>query len=170
MGGVIRILGVDPGLRRSGWGVIEAEGSRLRAVACGAAASDPAATLAQRIKEIFMQIRDIIECYAPDEAAVEKTFVNRNPASALALGHARGVALLAPAMSGIPIAEYAPNEVKKSVVGVGHAGKGQIEAMVRVLLPAARPQNADAADALAVAICHAHHAQSGRACLRARAS
>ncbi|GAB4520131.1 MAG: hypothetical protein Tsb0010_04410 [Parvularculaceae bacterium] len=170
MSGVIRIVGIDPGLRRTGWGVIEAEGARLRAVACGAAVSTATADLACRIRELFVQITEIIARYGPAEAAVEKTFVNRNPASALALGHARAAALLAPAMGDIPIAEYAPNEVKKSVVGVGHADKAQVQAMLRVLLPAAKPANADAADALAVAICHAHRLQSAGAIYRRRAS
>jgi crossover junction endodeoxyribonuclease RuvC len=152
----VRILGVDPGLNRTGWGVIESEGNRLRHVADGRIATDPALPLYVRLSTIYGELAKLIVTWKPDEAAVEEVFVNRNPGSTLKLGMARGVALLAPSMAGMPVAEYAANLVKKSVVGAGHADKNQIAMMVRVLLPGA-VATADAADALAVAICHAHH-------------
>ena len=154
---VIRLLGLDPGLRRSGWGVIEIEGSRLTHIASGAVTSDASATLAERLSQLFTALTGIIETHLPDEAAVEETFVNKNPASTLKLGQARGAVMLAPAQLGIPVAEYAANLIKKSLVGNGHADKKQVQAMINILLPGAKPQTADAADALAVAICHAHH-------------
>jgi crossover junction endodeoxyribonuclease RuvC len=154
---VIRLLGLDPGLRRSGWGIIEIEGSRLVHVASGSVTSDASATLAERLSQLFTALTDIIETHRPDEAAVEETFVNKNPASALKLGQARGAVMLAPAQLGIPVAEYAANLIKKSLVGNGHADKNQVQAMINILLPGAKPETADAADALAVAICHAHH-------------
>ena len=154
---VIRLLGLDPGLRRSGWGIIEIEGSRLVHVASGSVTSDASATLAERLSQLFTALTDIIETHRPDEAAVEETFVNKNPASALKLGQARGAVMLAPAQLGIPVAEYAANLIKKSLVGNGHADKNQVQAMLNILLPGAKPETADAADALAVAICHAHH-------------
>jgi crossover junction endodeoxyribonuclease RuvC len=156
-----RILGIDPGLNRTGWGVIETEGNRLRHIAHGVATSDPADPLAHRLSALYADLAKLIVVWSPDEAAVEEVFVNRNPASTLKLGMARGVALLAPAMAGLPVAEYAANLVKKSVVGTGHADKAQIAMMVRVLLPGVLA-GADAADALAVAICHAHHRISPR--------
>lgn len=157
---VIRILGLDPGLRRTGWGVIECAGSRLTYIASGAVTSTPSETLAYRLRELFEGISGIIASFQPGEAAVEETFVNENPRSTLKLGQARGMALLAPAMQGIAVAEYTPNLIKKSVVGSGHAEKHQIEAMIGYLLPKAKPDSADAADALAIAICHAHHRSS----------
>ncbi len=153
----IRILGIDPGLRRTGWGVVEAAGSRLVFVACGVIQPDDTLALAHRLAALHHALAGIIAAHRPDEAAVEETFVNVNPASTLKLGQARGVALLAPAQAGLPVGEYAANLVKKSVVGAGHADKRQIQAMIRVLLPAASTTSADAADALAVAITHAHH-------------
>lgn len=153
----IRIIGIDPGLRRTGWGVIDAEGSRLVFVGCGVITSDDGAPLAVRLAALYDALDAVISTHSPDEAAVEETFVNSNPASTLKLGQARGIALLAPARSGIMVAEYAANLVKKSLVGAGHADKRQIQAMIRVLLPAAAVSGADAADALAVAITHAHH-------------
>ncbi|MFZ5608589.1 MAG: crossover junction endodeoxyribonuclease RuvC [Pseudomonadota bacterium] len=152
-----RLLGLDPGLQRTGWGVIESDGRRLRHLANGTIASTPAATLAQRLVELYDGLTAVIEAWHPHAAAVEETFVNKNPVSTLKLGQARGVALLAPALGGIPVAEYAPNHVKKAVVGAGHAHKDQIHAMVRMLLPGVDIASADAADALAVAICHAHN-------------
>lgn len=154
---VIRLLGLDPGLRRSGWGIIEIEGSRLVHIASGAVTSDASSTLAERLSQLFTALTGIIETYRPDEAAVEETFVNKNPASTLKLGQARGAVMLAPAQLGIPVAEYAANLIKKSLVGNGHADKNQVQAMINILLPGAKPESADAADALAVAICHAHH-------------
>lgn len=153
----IRILGIDPGLRNTGWGVVESDGSRLAYIACGTVRSDAGETLPERLRQLMQGLAEVISAHAPHEAAVEETFVNRDPQSALKLGQARGVALLAPAMAGVPVAEYAANLVKKTVVGAGHAEKAQVAMMVRVLLPKSELKSADAADALAVAICHAQH-------------
>jgi len=154
----LRLIGLDPGLRRTGWGVIDMAGQRLTYVADGVVTSDETGTLADRLSELFDGLGNILREWMPDEAAVEETFVNKNPVSTLKLGMARGVVLLAPAKHGIPVAEYAPNQVKKSIVGVGHADKAQVQMMVRHLLPGAKATKADAADALAIAICHAHFA------------
>ncbi len=159
----MRILGLDPGLRRTGWGVLDAAGNRLHHVANGVVAPDPGSDLADRLRHLHDGVVRLIGEWAPDAAAIEEIFVNRNPGSTLRLGQARGVVMLAPAMAGIAVHEYAANAVKKSVVGVGHADKEQVQAMVRMLLPAAAPASADAADALAVAICHAHHAATAAA-------
>lgn len=156
----VRILGIDPGLRRTGWGVIDVEGNRLMYVACGSVSSDDKAALADRLVTIHTGLVRVVDEFRPAEAAVEATFVNKDGASTLKLGQARGVAMLAPAMAGIPVAEYAPNQVKKTVVGAGHADKNQIRVMLGMLLPKADPKTADAADALAIAITHAHHRQS----------
>ena len=153
----IRLLGLDPGLRATGWGVIEADGNRLAHVADGAVRPPIDLSLAERLAALHAALARVIDAYRPDEAAVEETFVNRNPASALRLGQARGVVLLAPAEAGLPVAEYPANLVKKSIVGAGHADKVQIAAMVRALLAVPGVSSADAGDALAVAICHAHH-------------
>lgn len=152
-----RILGIDPGLRHMGWGVIGVEGSRLSFVACGAIHSDSGLSLADRLRRLYEGLVEVIALHGPDEAAVEETFVNRDPQSALKLGQARGIALLAPAVAGLPVAEYAANLVKKSIAGTGHAEKQQIAAMLKILLPRSEAASADAADALAVAITHAHH-------------
>ena len=159
----MRLIGLDPGLRHTGWGVIETSGNRLRHVADGVVHSRDGRPLAERLVDLFRQLNDILAGYAPEAAAVEETFVNKNPASTLKLGVARGVVLLAPAERGIPVFEYSANLIKKSVVGVGHADKQQVEMMVRRLLPGASLESPDAADALAVAICHAHHAATERA-------
>jgi crossover junction endodeoxyribonuclease RuvC len=150
-------LWVSTGLQHTGWGVIDAEGSRLSYVAGGVISSTTSGALAYRLVEIHDGLRAVIDRWQPSEAAVEETFVNKNPTSTLKLGLARGVALLTPALFGLRVAEYPANLVKKSVVGAGHANKEQVQKMVRVLLPASSAQSADAADALAVAICHAHH-------------
>jgi crossover junction endodeoxyribonuclease RuvC len=155
-----RIIGIDPGLRRTGWGVIECEGTKLIFVACGSVNSDERESLSERLAFIHRGITEVIERYAPHEAAVEETFVNADPRTALKLGQARGIALLVPAQAGLRVAEYAPNLVKKTVVGAGRAEKAQIRLMIRVLMPKADPQTDDAADALAIAVCHAHHRQS----------
>jgi crossover junction endodeoxyribonuclease RuvC len=152
-----RIIGLDPGLRNTGWGVIEIEGSRLVYVADGSVHSDAVATLAARLLQIHSQVLDILKEYAPDEAAIEETFVNTDARATLKLGQARGVVMLAPASLKIPVSEYAPNTIKKSVVGAGHAEKGQVKHMVKMLLPKAVMKSADSVDALAIAICHAHH-------------
>ena len=153
----IRILGIDPGLRRTGWGVIDILGNRLTFVACGTVTSDDKKTLAERLAEIHRGLTAVVESHRPDEAAVEHTFINKDPTATLKLGQARGIAMLVPALAGLPVAEYEPNKVKKSVVGAGHADKTQIHMMIGVLLPKAEPKTADAADALAIAITHAHH-------------
>jgi crossover junction endodeoxyribonuclease RuvC len=156
----VRILGIDPGLRRTGWGIIESEGNRLIFVACGSVEPPNDLSLAERLLAIHEGLAAVLGSYKPAEAAVEQTFVNKDGVATLKLGQARGVAMLAPAMFGISVAEYAPNQVKKTVVGAGHADKNQIRVMLGVLLPKADPKSADAADALAVAITHAHHRQS----------
>jgi crossover junction endodeoxyribonuclease RuvC len=155
-------LGLDPGLRHTGWGVVEADGNRLRHVANGTISPDPALPMAARLAALHDAVAAVIVAYAPDSAAIEETFMSNNAASALKLGQARGVVLLAPARAGLAVAEYSANAVKKAVVGVGHAEKRQIDMMVRMLLPGCAPASADAADALAVAICHAHHAATAR--------
>lgn len=157
---VIRILGIDPGLRRTGWGVIECEGNRLVFVGCGSVDTDAAEELASRLVCIHDGLVRIVEQYRPDEAAVEATFVNKDAAATLKLGQARGIAMLIPARAGLPVAEYAPNLVKKSIVGAGHAEKAQIRMMIGMLLPKADPRTEDAADALAIAVTHAHHRTS----------
>jgi crossover junction endodeoxyribonuclease RuvC len=156
----IRILGIDPGLRRTGWGMVAIEGNRLSFVACGSVASDDKAALSLRLVSIHDGLRQVVAAHTPDEAAVEATFVNRDAAATLKLGQARGIAMLVPALAGLPVAEYAPNLVKKTIVGAGHCEKVQIRMMVKVLLPKADPQSDDAADALAIAVTHAHHRQS----------
>jgi crossover junction endodeoxyribonuclease RuvC len=153
---MLRLIGLDPGLRSTGWGVIETEDNRLRHVASGAVTSDAGLTLAERLLQLHEGLAEVLARYRPDQAAVEETFVNRNPVSTLKLGVARGVVLLAPALAGMPVGEYSANKVKKAVVGAGHATKEQVEMMVRRLLPGSNPANSDATDALAVAICHAH--------------
>ena len=158
----LRLLGLDPGLLRTGWGVIEVSGNRLTYVADGVVEIAGKRPLAERLVDLFRQVGDVIARFEPDEAAVEESFVNKNPASTLKLGVARGVVLLAPAERGIPVSEYSTNLIKKSVVGVGHAEKTQVQMMVRRLLPGCLATSADAADALAAAICHAHHAQTAR--------
>jgi crossover junction endodeoxyribonuclease RuvC len=164
----MRVLGLDPGLRHTGWGVIEAAGNRLLHVGDGVVHAPTDLPLAERLVALFRQLGDILERFRPDEAAVEETFVNKNAASTLKLGVARGVALLAPAERGLPVAEYSANMIKKSVVGAGHAEKAQVQLMVRRLLPGCAIAEPDAADALAVAICHAHHAATMRAWSMAR--
>lgn len=156
MEGLIRIIGIDPGLRRTGWGVIDSDGVRLGFVACGSVVSDEGAALGARLRQIFDGLSEVLARLEPREAAIEQTFVNRDAAATLKLGQARGIALLVPALNGIAIAEYAPNAVKKTVIGAGHGDKGQIRAMVKCLLPRASFDSADAADALAIAITHAH--------------
>jgi crossover junction endodeoxyribonuclease RuvC len=158
-GASIRIIGIDPGLRRTGWGVVESDGVRLAYVASGLITSPTDEDLAHRLRELFLGISSVIAAWKPAEAAVEETFVNDNARATLKLGQARGMALLAPAMSGLRVAEYPPNLVKKTVVGTGHAEKRQITAMIGFLLPKARIESADEADALAIAICHANHRQ-----------
>ncbi|HEX3859073.1 MAG TPA: crossover junction endodeoxyribonuclease RuvC [Pseudolabrys sp.] len=160
VGHPIRILGIDPGLRHTGWGLIEAVGNRLIHVACGSVETSERAQLGDRLVVIHDGLCKVIDEFRPDEAAVEATFVNTNAAATLKLGQARGIAMLVPARAGLVVAEYAPNVVKKTVVGAGHGEKTQIRMMIGVLLPKADPQTEDAADALAIAICHAHHRTS----------
>src|SRR5438067_9000880 len=156
----IRILGIDPGLRRTGWGVVEIAGNRLGFVGCGSVLTNERETLAARLLAIHDGLTRILDKYRPHEAAVEATFVNKDAVATLKLGQARGIAMVVPAKAGVPVAEYAPNLVKKSIVGVGHGDKAQVRMMVGVLLPKANPHTDDAADALAIAVTHAHHRQS----------
>ena len=156
----IRILGIDPGLRRTGWGVVEIAGNRLGFIGCGSVTTNDRDALAARLVAIYDGLLRILDQYRPDEAAVEATFVNKDATATLKLGQARGIAMVVPAKAGVPVAEYAPNLVKKSIVGVGHGDKAQVRMMVGVLLPKANPPTDDAADALAIAVTHAHHRQS----------
>ena len=167
MGRPIRILGIDPGLRRTGWGVIEVDGNRLIYIACGSARSDDAAALGLRLVTLHDELVRVVDEFRPDEAAVEATFVNKDAGATLKLGQARGIAMVVPAKAGVPISEYAPNLVKKTIIGAGHGDKIQIRMMLGVLMPKADPKTHDAADALAIAITHAHHRTS--AILRAAA-
>lgn len=155
----MRVLGIDPGLRNMGWGVIEVSGSRLTHVANGVCRSS-GDDLAARLLSLYQQLTDVIHTHSPDVAAVEQTFVNKDGAGTLKLGQARGIAMLVPAQAGLPIGEYAPNAVKKAVVGVGHAEKHQVEHMIKLQLPGVQLAGPDATDALAIAICHSHHVQS----------
>ena len=157
----MRVLGIDPGLRNLGWGVIDVDGSRLSHVANGVCKSR-GEDMAARLLSLHQQLTAVFSAYAPDTAAVEQTFVNKDGAGTLKLGQARGIAVLVPAQFGLSVGEYAPNRVKKTVVGVGHADKAQIGHMVKVQLPGCDPAGPDAADALAIAICHAHHARSAQ--------
>jgi crossover junction endodeoxyribonuclease RuvC len=157
MNRAIRIIGIDPGLRRTGWGIVESLGSRLSFLGAGTIFPKESALLSERLCAIHDGLAEVLAEFAPDEAAVEATFVNRDAAATLKLGQARGVAMLAPARLGIVVAEYAPNAVKKAIVGAGHAEKVQIRMMISVLLPRAEFDTDDSADALAIAICHAHH-------------
>ena len=156
----IRIIGIDPGLRRTGWGIVESLGNSLRFVASGTVKSDDKADLASRLCQLHDGLAEILHSHVPHEAAVEQTFVNKDASATLKLGQARGIAMLVPARAGLRVAEYAPNAVKKAVIGVGHGEKQQIHMMVKVLMPKATFEGDDAADALAIAICHAHHRQS----------
>lgn len=156
----IRIIGIDPGLRRTGWGVLDVSGNSLRFVAAGTVRSDEKAALATRLCQLHDGLVGVLVAQEPQEAAIEQTFVNKDAVATLKLGQARGVAMLVPARAGLVVAEYAPNAVKKAVIGVGHGDKRQIHMMVKVLLPRAAFDTEDAADALAIAICHAHHRQS----------
>ena len=158
----MRLIGFDPGLRNTGWGVVEVDGNRLRYVADGTIRPAVGRDMAIRLRELHDGLAEVLEIWRPGEAAVEETFVNANPASTLKLGQARGVVLLAPALAGVPVAEYSANRIKKAVVGVGHASKDQVQMMVSRLLPGCAFSSADAADALAVAICHAHFASTRR--------
>ena len=156
----IRILGIDPGLRRTGWGVVDIAGNRLIFVACGSVDTNERGSVAERLVTIHDGLRRVVADFRPDEAAVEATFVNKDASATLKLGQARGIALLVPAQAGVLVAEYAPNLVKKTIVGAGHCEKAQIRMMIGVLLPKAEPQSHDAADALAIAVTHAHHRTS----------
>ena len=154
----MRVIGIDPGLRRTGWGVVDVEGTRIRHVANGVCISE-GVELAARLNSLHLALTAVIRTHRPETAAVEQTFVNKDAAGTLKLGQARGIALLVPAQAGLAVAEYAPNAVKKVVVGVGHAAKAQVEHMVRLQLPGVELAGPDATDALAIALCHAHHAR-----------
>lgn len=169
MAETIRIIGIDPGLRRTGWGIVEACGNSLRFLGAGTIRSDDKADLATRLCQLHDGLAAIVHAERPDEAAVEQTFVNKDATATLKLGQARGVAMLVPALAGLSVSEYAPNAVKKTVIGVGHGDKRQIHMMVKVLMPRATFDTDDAADALAIAICHAHHRQSAAGRLAALA-
>jgi crossover junction endodeoxyribonuclease RuvC len=156
----IRILGIDPGLRRTGWGIVEITGNLLGFLACGSVTTRADDSLAVRLVAIHDGLMRVLDEFRPDEAAVEATFVNKDAKATLKLGQARGIAMVVPARAGVPVAEYAPNLVKKSIVGAGHGDKAQIRMMIGVLLPKADPSSDDAADALAIAVTHAHHRQS----------
>jgi crossover junction endodeoxyribonuclease RuvC len=153
----IRIIGIDPGLRRTGWGVIETIGNSLRFVASGTVMSDGDLDLASRLCQLHDGLAEVVHSYQPQEAAVEQTFVNKDAVATLKLGQARGVVMLVPARAGLRVSEYAPNAVKKAVIGVGHGDKKQIHMMLKILMPKATFVGNDAADALAIAICHAHN-------------
>lgn len=152
----MRIFGIDPGLQRTGWGVVDMIGNRLVHIAHGVVKTDSKAVLSDRLRHIYDELTKMLALWQPTHAAIEETFMNNNPASALKLGVARGAAMLAPASFGLAVAEYPANLVKKSVVGAGHAEKEQVQAMIKILLPGVEASS-DAADALAIAICHAHH-------------
>ncbi|MBO5442510.1 MAG: crossover junction endodeoxyribonuclease RuvC [Alphaproteobacteria bacterium] len=156
----MRILGLDPSLSSTGWGVIEIENNRLRYVADGYIKTDPKMELPARLAVIHKTLADVIDAYKPDEAAIEQVFLNDNPMSTIKLGMARGVVILAPALYNIPVCEYEPTKVKKALVGVGRAEKSQVETMVKVLLPGCKPKNNDSSDALAIAITHYNYRQS----------
>lgn len=158
----LRIIGIDPGLRRTGWGIVDVSGSRISPVACGTILPKTEDPLASRLSVIFKELMQVLSTHSPHEAAVEETFVNKDAKATLKLGQARGIAMLAPAEFGIDVAEYAPNAVKKAVVGVGKADKAQVHHMVNILLPKAKPKTMDAADALAIAICHCHNRAAPR--------
>lgn len=163
----IRIMGIDPGLRNTGWGIIDVTGNRLTYVASGVVKPPQKEELPKRLLALHHGILDVIAKYKPQEAAVEETFVNAGPRSALLLGQARGICVMTPASAGLMVGEYAANMVKKSVVGAGHADKNQIQMMLKVLMPSAKFTSADAADALAIAVTHSHH--RGAISLKARA-
>jgi len=158
----VRIIGIDPGLRRTGWGIIESGGNILRFIASGTLSSQASDDLATRLCQLHQGLHQVLHEWLPEEAAVEHTFVNKDGAATLKLGQARAIALLVPALAGLPVAEYAPNAIKKAVIGVGHGDKEQIHMMVKVLMPKACFDSNDAADALAIAICHAHSRQRAR--------
>ena len=163
----MRIIGIDPGLRTTGWGIIQFEGNKLGHIANGICKSNPSHDLSMRLLEIFSQLKEVISLYVPTCAAVENTFVSKDAAGTLKLGQARGVVLLAPAEAGIPVFEYAPNHIKKTVVGAGHADKSQIEHMVKLQLPGIEIKGSDASDALGVALCHAYQGKYNKRVARA---
>ena len=158
----MRLIGLDPGLRNTGWGVVDVEGNRLTYVADGTVSPNANQDLAMRLRDLHEGLAQVLVDFNPNEAAVEETFVNKNPGTTLRLGEARGVVVLAPALAGLPVAEYSSNRIKKSIVGAGHAAKEQVQMMVGRILPGCQFSSPDAADALAVAICHAHFAGTER--------
>jgi crossover junction endodeoxyribonuclease RuvC len=162
MADIVRIIGIDPGLRRTGWGVIDTIGNSLRFVGSGTVTSDGDLDLASRLCQLHDGLAEVVHAYKPDEAAVEQTFVNKDAVATLKLGQARGVVMLVPARAGLQVSEYAPNAVKKSVIGVGHGDKKQIHMMLKILMPRVEFKGDDAADALAIAICHAHNRGANR--------
>jgi crossover junction endodeoxyribonuclease RuvC len=165
--GIQRIIGIDPGLQCTGWGMIEMQGNHMRFVAADTVKTDPKAPLTERLLHIFFQLQQVVALYKPHTAAIEETFINSNPLSSLKLGHARGVAMVALASAQLEVAEYASTAVKKAVVGIGRADKQQVMAMMKTLLPGCNVTSADAADALAIAVCHAGHLSMNRHIKRA---
>ena len=153
----MRIIGIDPGLRNTGWGIIETKGDKILEVANGICDTKTSDDLSLRLRSIYEKLSMVLTTYKPDQAAVENTFVNKDASNTLKLGQARGVCMLVPALAGLIVEEYAPNAVKKAVVGVGHASKDQIKYMVKLQFPKIRLKSIDSTDALAVAICHANH-------------
>ena len=151
---MVRILGLDPSLSSTGWGIVEVESNKVKYIADGFISTDTKESIEKRLSLINKALREVIEIYRPDEAAIEQVFLNANPVSTIKLGMARGVVIMTPAQFGINVTEYEPNKVKKAVVGVGKAAKGQVETMVKILLPGCKPKNNDSADALAIALCH----------------
>ena len=166
----MRLIGLDPGLRNTGWGIVDVDGNRLTYVADGTVSPNANQDLARRLRDLHEGLAQVLADFDPDEAAVEETFVNKNPGTTLRLGEARGVVVLAPALAGLPVAEYSANRIKKSIVGAGHAAKEQVQMMVGRILPGCQFSSPDAADALAVAICHAHFAGTERRLQRAVAT
>ena len=162
MAEAIRIIGIDPGLRRTGWGIVESLGNSLRFIASGTIRSDDKAALASRLCQLHDGLAEVLHAAVPQEAAVEQTFVSKDAVATLKLGQARGIAMLVPARAGLAVAEYAPNAIKKAVIGVGHGDKKQIHMMLKILMPKVEFKGDDAADALAIAICHAHNRGSNR--------
>ncbi|AKK20348.1 crossover junction endodeoxyribonuclease RuvC [Candidatus Liberibacter africanus] len=156
-----RIIGIDPGLRRTGWGIVDAAGDNLSFISSGTIVSCSKKSLASRLCQLYEGLTDVIHNWKPEEAAVEQVFVNKDAVATLKLGQARAIAMLSPALIGIPVSEYAPNTIKKAVIGVGHGDKKQIHMMLKILMPGSVFKGKDAADALAIAVCHAHHANSG---------
>ncbi|AGA64336.1 Crossover junction endodeoxyribonuclease RuvC [Liberibacter crescens BT-1] len=161
MQNVTRIIGIDPGLQRTGWGVIDIMGQNMKFVSSGTISSTVKTSLAFRLRKLYEELTHVVKTWHPEQAAVEEVFVNKDAVATLKLGQARAIALLVPAIEGLPVSEYAPNTIKKSIIGVGHGEKQQIHKMLPILMPGVKFSGSDAADALAIALCHAYHVTSG---------